>query len=113
MKRIALRFRSVDKENFNALREGNKKIETRAASPRYQSIEVGDMLVIACGGEKLEKMVQKVAHVRSVDELLEQFALADIFPYAKDTAEAKATYDSYPGYREKIATYGLLAFVLG
>jgi ASC-1-like (ASCH) protein len=113
MKRVTLRFRAVDRKDFEALRDGCKRIETRAASPRYQSIAAGDILVITCAGEKLEKVVKEVIHVSSPEELFERFSLADIFPYAKTVQEAAASYHSYTGYRDKITTYGLLAFVLG
>jgi ASC-1-like (ASCH) protein len=110
--RIVLRFRAVDKDNFEAIRDGRKRVETRAGSPRYQKIAAGDVLVFSCAGNQLEKTVREVVSVSSVDELFSKFALADVFPEAKDIEEAKATYHSYSGYREKIATYGLLAFVL-
>jgi ASC-1-like (ASCH) protein len=110
--RVVLRFRATDGKDFEALRQGRKKIETRAASPRYQKIVAGDVLVITCGGETIEKTVKEVVHVSSVDELFTKFALSDVFPDAKDIEEAKATYNSYAGYRDKIAAYGLLAFVL-
>ncbi len=45
MRTWTLRFRSVDKKNFDEVKNGSKPMETRAATIKYQPIEVGDTLL--------------------------------------------------------------------
>lgn len=103
-------FRASDKAEFQALVEGRKSIETRAATPKYRKVEVGDTLVISCGGEQIEKTVRHVSIYDSIDSLLANEKLAEIMPLAKDEAEARKAWHSYPGYDEKIAKYGIVAW---
>lgn len=44
-KKYTLRFRAVNEDTFNAIKNGKKKIETRAGSPKYFYIQAGDILV--------------------------------------------------------------------
>ncbi|MFZ4500561.1 MAG: hypothetical protein ACOYMZ_03695 [Minisyncoccia bacterium] len=55
MKTWTLRFRAVDKKNFDEVKNGSKPIETRAATVKYQPIEVGDTLLFVCGKERLAR----------------------------------------------------------
>lgn len=103
-------FRASDKAEFQTIVDGRKSIETRAATPKYLKVETGDTLVISCGGEKIEKVVQHVSIYDSIDSLLANERLADIMPLARDEAEARKAWHSYPGYDEKIAKYGLVAW---
>lgn len=79
---------------------------------RYQNIQAGDVLVITCGGERLEKTVQQVLHFDSVEALFEHFPYRDVMPYSESEEEAKKVYRGYPGYEQKIASHGLLALLL-
>ncbi|OGF87223.1 hypothetical protein A3B19_03230 [Candidatus Giovannonibacteria bacterium RIFCSPLOWO2_01_FULL_46_32] len=53
-KKIILRFRAINQDIFLAIKNGRKKIETRAASKRFRSIKSGDKLILICGKEKIE-----------------------------------------------------------
>jgi ASC-1-like (ASCH) protein len=112
MKKYALRFRSVDKPTFDAIQLGTKSIETRAATTKYYDIKPGDVLVFSCRGENFEKKVKDVQHFDSIEVMLKTIDLKKIMPEATSLKEAENIYYSFPGYKEKIAESGLLAFSL-
>lgn len=112
MARITLRFRAVDKAGFDAVRDGRKTIETRAATVRYQKVQPGDVLIFTCGDERIEKEVQVVAHHDSIEALFASVPLTQVFPDLQTSEQAQSIYYGYPGYREKIARHGILAWTL-
>ncbi len=103
-------FRAGDKAEFQTIVDGRKLVETRAATPKYRKVEVGDTLVISCGGEQVEKEVRHVSIYDSIDSLLANENLHDVMPLVADEAEARKVWRSYPGYDEKIAKYGIVAW---
>jgi len=112
MKKHLLRIRQKDKLVFDAIKSGEKSIETRAGSVRYGRIESGDMLVFICGKEKLEKKVRKVAHFASIDDLMEAIDFKEIMPFVDSLDQAKKLYYSFPNYKERLKEFGILAFKL-
>lgn len=112
MKTWRLPFRAVDRDKFEALRRGEKSIETRAGGPKYRGMAEGDLAVISCGAEKLERRIVNLRHFDTLDELFAAVPYEQVFPWAKDLDEAKSSYDAYPGYAERIKGYGILAFEL-
>lgn len=112
MKRHIIKFRAVDKINFDTILDGSKSVETRAATNKYRAFETGDILVIMCGNEKIEKPIKKIEHFDSIDSLVESVGLKNVMPLAKDLAEAKKAWYSFPGYKAKIAQYGLITFYI-
>jgi|SRR3989344_4893405 len=112
MKTWTLRFRAVDKNNFEELRSGIKAVETRANSTKYQPIEKGDILIFTCGKDKFSKTITKKTHFKSIDMMLKKIPFKKIMPNLKSLAEVKKTYYSYPNYKEKIQKFGILAFEL-
>lgn len=112
MKNWTLRFRAVDKKNFDELKSGIKAVETRAATVKYQPIEKGDTLTFVCGKEKFSKTITKRTHFKSIDAMFRKIPYKKIMPDLKSKEEAKKRYYSYPNYKEKIEEFGLLAFEL-
>lgn len=110
MKTWTLRFRAVDKKNFEELRSGIKSVETRAASVKYQPIEKGDTLTFVCGKDKFSKTITKKFHFKSIDAMFKKIPFKKIMPDLKTKEEAKKRYFSYPNYEEKIKEFGILAF---
>jgi ASC-1-like (ASCH) protein len=108
-KKYTLRFRTVDKKNFDMITNHKKTIETRAASVRYNHIKAGDILVIVCGKEKIQKKVKKATIFKSITAMLKKYKLQNILPGATSVKELEADYYSYPGYREKIKKFGIIA----
>ncbi len=112
MKNYTLRFRAEDKDDFNKVKAGIKSIETRAATVKYQPIEVGDTLTFVCGEERFVKKVSKRFHWPSIDAMVEEIDFKKVMPSVGSVAEMKKIYASYPGYEQKIKEHGLLGFVL-
>jgi ASC-1-like (ASCH) protein len=112
MKNWTLRFRAVDKKNVDEVKSGIKSIETRAGTPRYQPIEVGDTLIFVCGKNKCVKKIVKKFHWASIDAMIKKINFKKVMPSVKSVAEMKKIYASYPDYEKKIKEYGLLGFQL-
>src|SRR6185436_9690369 len=111
-KKYTLRFNIKNKDTFLLIQKGVKTVETRAATERYKDITSGDILILVCGKEKIEKKIKKSEHFKTITALLKRHSLKKIDPLVKDLKEAKKNWYSYPGYEEKIKTFGLMAFVL-
>ncbi|MDP1624871.1 MAG: hypothetical protein Q8L64_03795 [bacterium] len=112
MKTWTLRFRVIDKKNFDEVKNGSKPIETRAATVKYQPIEVGDTLLFVCGKERLEKKITKKHHFGSIDAMIKKIPYKEIMPSVESVEEMKKAYSSYSGYDEKIKEFGIFAFEL-
>lgn len=112
MKNWTLRFRAVDKNNFDEVKIGNKSIETRAGTIKYQPIEVGDTLIFVCGQEQCMKKISKKFHWASIDAMVKEINFKKIMPSVESVEKMKKVYASYPDYEKKIKEYGLLGFEL-
>ena len=111
-KSIQLIFRSSDRDIFNAIKTGKKKIETRAATERFIKIKPGDFLKMVCGKDKFEKRVSKVKRFKTISEMLKIYKVKDINSFLNSTEELKKMYYSFPGYKDKIKKHGLIALEL-
>jgi ASC-1-like (ASCH) protein len=112
MKTHVVRFRKVDMNNLEEVRDGLKLIETRAATPKYMAFEVGDQLEFKCASEKVSKKIVKKYHWRDVDSMVGEILFKKIMPSVSSVDEMKKVYSSYPEYDEKIARFGLVGFLL-
>ncbi len=110
MRTLTLRVREKDRHIFNDIRTGRKYIETRAATPRYQRVGRGDVLVFVCGGNRLAKRVTKAVYFKSIDTLVKKVQPRAIMPALKTLAEMKKAYALWPGYTKKIKKYGIVAW---
>lgn len=111
-KNIVLKFRAINREIFEAVKTGKKKVETRAATDKYRAIKAGDTVVLVCGKNKFEKEVKKVKIFKTITSLLKVYKPQQINPGIKTLKETREMYYSFPGYKEKIKKYGLAAFEL-
>jgi len=109
---FTLVIRESDRDIFEAIKKGRKKMETRAATPKYREVEAGDELVFTCGGKKLSKCVLSARVFKTIGSLLKEYQVKDINPAFKTEKELKKMYQSFPGYAEKIKKYGLIALEL-
>jgi ASC-1-like (ASCH) protein len=50
-----LRFRAVNRDTFNAIKSGKKKVETRAAIEKYRTILAGDIIQFICVKDSFTK----------------------------------------------------------
>ena len=110
MKKFVLRFRAQDRAIFNALKSGQKRVETRAATERFRRVKVGDKLIFICGQDRFEKEVRAVSHFPSIEAMLHEVGFRQIAPWLNSAEELVSLYQSFPGYPEKIAKFGILAF---
>lgn len=113
MARCTLRFRKINRNIFTAIRDGIKKVETRAASAKYQPIAAGDVLLFVCGKERFKRRVKRCGHFKSIPAMLRAYTLRDINPFVSSKKELAELYWSFPGYKEKIRKSGLIAMELG
>lgn len=107
-----LRFRTVNRNTFNAIKSGRKKIETRAATKRYKNIKKGDTLKFMCGSNSFIKRIKKATFFKTVGGLLKKYKPVDINPKVDTEEKLRKMYYGFPSYREKIRKYGLVAFEL-
>ena len=109
---MVLRFRQINRNTFEAIRNGKKKVETRAATTKYADIKKDDMVKFVCGSSSFIRKVKKVQKFKTVDLMLKKYKVKDINPFIKTKEELLEKYYSFPGYKEKIKRYGLIAFEL-
>lgn len=109
MKKIILRFRTVDKNSFKEIKDGLKTVETRAATKRYKDIKKGDLLVITCGKNRVVRKVKRVYRFKSIESMIRAIPFKKIMPSVHSITEMCKVYYSYPGYKEKIRYFGLIA----
>lgn len=111
-KKYKLRFRAVNRDIFEAVKNGIKKVETRAATIKFRNIKAGDAVVLLCGKQKFEKRVKNARHFKSIESLLGRYRLNDIDPRVASVKELKKVYHGFPNYRAKIKKYGIIALEL-
>ncbi|HVY36228.1 MAG TPA: hypothetical protein VG982_03075 [Candidatus Paceibacterota bacterium] len=107
-----LRFAQKHLQTWQYIKTGKKTVETRAATTKYLPIQTGDTLIFSCAGKKFEKKIKKVTHVKTIAALIKKYPPGVINPGTTTLKEMETMYYSYPGYKEKIATCGILAFEL-
>lgn len=112
MVRRILKFRAVNRDIFEALVSGRKKIETRAATLKYRKIRVGDIMILNCVREKVERRIASVENFKTIAALLKKYRPEDIHPDLHSASEAKKLYYSFPEYKEKIKDFGLVVWKL-
>ena len=109
---MILRFRAVDRDGFNDIKAGRKKIETRAATKKYVDIKSGDIVKIVCGKDSIEKKVKKVTIFKSIQDMLRRYKPNEINLKAESEEELMKMYNNFLNYREKIKEHGIIAMEL-
>jgi ASC-1-like (ASCH) protein len=107
-----LPFLEADRKNFELIRRGKKKIETRAGNPEYFQIRKDDSIEFSCGDEKIIKRVKKISHYKNLDDLFAAYKFQEINPEISSYEELKKRYAEFPGYEQRIKKYGVLVFEL-
>ena len=107
-----LRFAAENKKTWDFIVSGKKKVETRAGTVKYLRVQKGDMLLLCCGKNHVEKKVKNVKHFKTISALIKVYRPDSINPGTTTLKEMEAMYFSYPGYKEKIKEFGILAFEL-
>jgi len=109
---MTLRFRKINKDIFDAIKSGKKKVETRAATTRYLKIHAGDIVTFICGEKRFSKKITRVKIFKTIQSMLKQYKPKAINPKAKTPKDLLEIYYSFPGYKEKIKKYGIVALEL-
>ncbi len=112
VKTITLRFAKENKKTWQYIKRGIKNIETRANTAKYQSLQKGDFLILVCDGKKIIKEIKKITRFKTIKALITKYDPGRINPGVTTLTEMEAMYYSYPGYKEKIKEYGIVAFEL-
>lgn len=107
-----LPFLPKHRKTFELVRSGEKKIETRAGSELYFKIQPGDSIKFICEDESFVRTVSKVTHFKSLERLLQEYHPNEIHPGIDSRDQLIEKYYYYPGYRERIAKFGVLVFEL-
>lgn len=109
---VVLRFREENRDIFNAIRSGEKTVETRAATVKYRGITAGDAVKFVCGQDAFEKRVKTAMIFKTVADMLKTYTVTQINPMVADAAALEKLYYTFPGYREKLQEFGLIALEL-
>ncbi len=112
MKSFTLKLRSTDKEIFEAIKSGRKKVETRAATVRNVKMQAGDEVLFVCGKQSLKKSITKATKYRTIKAMLKDYEVKQIAPDLKTENELRDMYFAWPSYRDKIKQFGLIALEL-
>ena len=107
---LRLVFRATDRAIFDYAASGEKSVETRAATAKYRALKKGDICILVCGKNKVEKKIKNVRTFKSITALFKVYSIKKVMPWVKTEKEAQQVYYSFPGYKEKIKNVGLVAF---
>ncbi len=114
------------KDIFNAIKENKKTIETRAGREKgtgkcWEDFKQGDVIKFSLADKKtdsivesvapVEKIVKKVIHFETIDEMLEALDLNKISPDSS-VEKYKKTMESFPGFKKRLEKYGVWAIEL-
>ena len=108
--KYTLPFDPKDKDSFDKIKAGIKKIETRAGGPKYENIVVGDSIIFECDRDSFERTITKVIKFKGVDEMLNVYKPKEINAAMNTAEDLKALYRSFPGYIERLEKFGIIAF---
>ena len=109
---MIIRFRAIDKDIFHAIHNGEKTVETRAYTPKYQNLAPGQRVTFVCENESITKLVASVRIFKDAEDLAASIRPGTIHPRAATADDLQKMYDSFPGYEDKIRDCGLVAWEL-
>jgi ASC-1-like (ASCH) protein len=109
---VQLRFRVVNRGIFDAIKSGDKKVETRAATIKFRGLKSNDKIILVCGKQKLEKIIKSAKIFKNIKELLKKYKPRQINPKISTAKDLEKMYYSFPGYKEKILKNGIIALEL-
>ena len=107
-----LRFRAVNRDIFEAIKHGTKKVETRAATIKYRNIKAGDAITFSCGKDRFRRQVKRATIFSTIAGMLKKHRIQDINPKCATAKELRDMYNAFPEYSEKIKNFGIIAFEL-
>lgn len=111
MKTWVLRIRKEDKNIFEQIRLGEKSVETRAINPK-KNFQAKDKVIFICSGDKIEKTILSVRKYNDFEKYLNSEDLEKVFGKGITKEKAKKIHLSFPGYKERLEKYGIVALDL-
>ncbi|KKR88574.1 MAG: hypothetical protein UU85_C0004G0145 [Candidatus Wolfebacteria bacterium GW2011_GWA2_42_10] len=109
---LKLKIRAQDRDIFKAIKNGKKKIETRAATEKYRELKINDVIMFVCGKEILKKKIKSAENFKTISALLKKYKPQQINPRIKIEKELRKMWYSFPNYRKKIRKHGLVVWKL-
>jgi ASC-1-like (ASCH) protein len=94
MSRWVLPLLEENRQVFDLLSSGKKTVET----------------MFTCGDDKLERQVVSVRSFGSIEDLFAAIPIQKVMPWVRSREEAAEAYYGFPGYVERIAEFGIVAF---
>lgn len=107
-----LPFAKKDRTIWLLIKQGKKKVETRAAGPRYEHIGSGEVLVFSCAGVTFKKKIKKVTKFRTLGAMFKVYDPEVIHPGIGSEKALRDKYKTFTGYAERIKQFGMIAFEL-
>ena len=77
---MKLVFNSKNKDIYQILQDGRKKIETRSATIKYKKLKVGDVITFSCRAESFERKIRNITYFDSINHLLKYNPLDILTP---------------------------------
>lgn len=121
MVREILKFASWKNPNdiFQAVKAGDKTIETRPATEKYRAIKKGDKLSLLSleSGEEITKIVDWIRHYQTIEEMAKKEEVGKIVPGVKTAEELVEVFKEFKRkwgkeYASKLKQYGVVAIGL-
>lgn len=118
MSSVVLKFASWKKPNdiFDAIKSGEKTVETRPASLKYCAVKKGDLIELLSldTKEKIKRTVKFIHKYKSVAEMAEKEEVNKIIPGVETKEQLIKTFDILKKkwgkqYADKIETFGMVA----
>ncbi|MDZ7611709.1 MAG: class I tRNA ligase family protein [Candidatus Moranbacteria bacterium] len=116
---LELNFR--EKKIFDLIKDGKKKVETRALNPEeknryFGNIKTGDNIILNYKVddyvvESLRVKVKDVQFFQNREDLLKKYSIKKILPGMEED-EIQRLHQQIPGYEEKIRRNGLVALTI-
>ena len=121
MGRKILRFASWKNPDdiFQAIKTGDKTIETRPATAKYQAIQKGDELSLLSleSGEEITKIVDWIHYYQTIEEMAKKEEVNKIVPGVKTAEELIEVFEEFKRkwgkeYASNLKQYGIVVFGL-
>jgi ASC-1-like (ASCH) protein len=96
---------------FHAIASGAKTVEGRLNSPKFKDVQVG--MSICFSSQSTEQtivcVVQTIDRYQSFKDMLLAQGIGNMLPGITNLEQAIDIYESFPGYKDKVALYGVIA----
>lgn len=105
---------SLKQQYFDAVKAGLKTVEGRLNRPRFKYLQPGMKISFTATNthEVIECTIVELIIYPSFEAMLTSAGLKNMLPEICTIAEGIALYESFPGYKEEVEKFGVLAIRL-